>query len=407
MPEKRSASPEKAAGSLFSGFSPRALLGHADALARGIGPRPTGREGEARAAAYVRERMDELSPTVEEERFRAVFDTNAFPLSAGLIHLLATAVYPWTTPTGWVAAGLAFLAAWLLWRAITTADSPFRRFLPRVESRNVVARFASAEAPTRAVVVLSHLDSNRCRFTWCADRVRVNRAGAIGTLSAYALTGALYLIGAASGSAWPYLASLPIAAYGLSALILLLAELRRPYSAGANDNAASVAVNLELARRLSEDPLRKTEVRLAFTGAEEVDHRGIKHLLRTHPELRNADFLVLEGVGAGELRVLAREGLLVRYRPDPELLASAERVAAHHPEWVIAAGEAPLIDEVQTLRRLGCRALCLAGRDPATGTLPHWHTRKDIVENLSGETMARAAAFVWATLRELDRKERS
>ena len=61
-------------------------------------------------------------------------------------------------------------------------------------------------------------------------------------------------------------------------------------------------------------------------------------------------------------------------------------------------------DEVGTLRRTWYRAICVAGRDPATGAMPHWHRAEDTVDSVSGEVMERAAEFVMALLEELDSK---
>jgi hypothetical protein len=60
-------------------------------------------------------------------------------------------------------------------------------------------------------------------------------------------------------------------------------------------------------------------------------------------------------------------------------------------------------DDVRTLRQRGYRAIGIAGRDPRTGILPHWHRPDDTPETVSSETMERAAAIVLALLEEWDR----
>jgi hypothetical protein len=59
-------------------------------------------------------------------------------------------------------------------------------------------------------------------------------------------------------------------------------------------------------------------------------------------------------------------------------------------------------DEVGTLRRKGYRAICIAGRDPETGTLPHWHRPDDTADTVSAEFMGRAADYVLEFLKGLD-----
>lgn len=387
-----------------TGFSSELLLADARALAEKIGPRGTGTQAEAQAAQYVHRRLGKLGCGVDVQRFRAVCDMNWFPISAAIFILMGTLIYPWTGWSKWLAAVFAFCAAPLLWWAITRADSPLWFLLPKVWSQNVLTRFSPKESVKQRVVVLSHLDSNRCRLAWRAGKTKINRNGAIATLFMYALNGGLYFLGAISGFAWPYWASLPGVVFALAMLLILSAEMRRPYSPGANDNAAAVAVNLSLAARLAEEPLGETEVLLAFTGAEEVDHRGLKYLLKRYRELDGAFFLDLEGVGGGELCYLTHQGLLKPYRPDPRLSELAERVATKRPRLGFKPARMLIVDEVQTLRRLGYRALCLAGRDAATGSLPYWHTAADVVENINTDALVRAAEFVWTMVKELDRR---
>ena len=373
------------------------------ALAKEIGPRGTGTVGEKEAAHYVRDRLQHLGLSIEERSFRAVAEMNWFPITAALTSLCGIAFYPLSEWIRFPAALLASLAAPLLWWAIIRADSPFWFLLPRVTSRNVVAHIPPTGKPTQIVVVISHLDSNRCRLVWRAGKARTIKVGSIATLSVYSVIGLFLLLGAASGWSWPYFSSLPGAIYAMATLIVLFAEMRCPYSTGANDNAASVAVNLGLATQLAREPLETTAVWCTFTGAEEVDHRGLKVLLKEYPELREALFIDLEGVGGGDLCYLTQEGILSHYRPDPKLLRFAEEAAKRRSDLNVKPGMMPVVDEVQTLRRLGYRAICLAGRDSQTDSLPYWHTCEDVVEHVSAAALGRTAEFVWEMLHGIDR----
>ena len=59
-------------------------------------------------------------------------------------------------------------------------------------------------------------------------------------------------------------------------------------------------------------------------------------------------------------------------------------------------------DEVTTLRRRGYRAICLAGCDPLTQTLPRWHRSDDTADTVSLEFLQRAAGLVRAVLDDID-----
>lgn len=380
-----------------------AMLAHVQALAGEIGPRGTGAPGEAAAAEYVASRLAELGLPLERQAFRAVASQNAFPMAVNGVALLAFGLYPLGGKIiPWVAAALALATAPMLAQAILHSDSLLRPFLPQVTSRSVITHIEPQEAPQRRVVLLAHLDTNRCRLAWQSSTVRHIQPLTWLTLSILAALGVLYLLGALLGGvmwAW-WLSLLPIA-YVLGTVVTLWRDDRTPFSPGAHDNAASVAVALEIAGRLAARPLQHTQVWLAFTGAEETDHAGLKTLLRQHPALlKEADFIDLEGVGSGELVYLTRQGVCFPYRPDPGLQAIAEQVALSQPELAVHAGQMIMEDEVRTLHSRGCRAICIAGRDPATGALPHWHRSSDTPETISERTMERAARFVLGMLGE-------
>lgn len=381
-------------------------LEHVRVLASEIGPRGTGTAGEAAAADYVAGYLTELGLPVERHEFRAVASQNAFPLAADLVALLAVALYPLgSAPIRWIAVALALAAPLLLWWAITRSDSPLRSLLPHVTSRNVVAQVEPKAAPRQRVLILAHLDTNRCRLAWQSAAVRLLEPLTWLTLVVLIALGLLYLAGALLGSpTWAWWVSLLPAGYILGMVLTLWRDERTPFSPGAHDNASGVAVALEVAAQLAACPLRHTEVWLVFTGAEETDHGGLKTLLRRH-NLRQAFFLDLEGVGGGDIVYLTREGLCWPYYPDPGLLALARRVADRWPDLQVRPASMMVEDEVRTLRSGGYRALCIAGRDPMTGTLPRWHRPDDTADTVSPQALGRAVNFVLALLREIDREE--
>jgi len=392
------------------------LLADVRELADRIGPRGTGTRAERAAADFIAGRLEALGLPVSRREFRATFSQNAFPLASAVLALVAVSVYPLGGAAGrWVAAGLALAAGPLLWRAIRLSTNALRPLLPRVSSGNVVATVEPRRRRARRVVLLAHLDTNRTRLAWRSGAVRWLEPMTWLTLAMLGLLGLLYAIGAVAGSlaqtpggsGWVWPASLLPAAYALGMLVTLLRDERTPFSPGAHDNAASVAVALETARGLARRPLETTEVQLAFTGAEETDHAGLYALLRDDPEaLREAAFIGLEGLGSGRLVYLTRQGLCDHVRPDPGLLAVVETVAARRPDLMAEPREMTEEDEVTTLIRRGHRAICLAGCDPLTETLPRWHRSDDTADSVSLEFLQRAAGFVRAVLDELDGAER-
>jgi hypothetical protein len=383
------------------------MLNDVRALADEIGPRGTGTPGEAAAADFVADRLWALGLQVERESFRAVTSQNAFPLAIDLVALLAVVVYSFGGTVGrWIGAGLALSTAPLLWQTIRTSNSPLRPVLPQVTSRNVIARIGPQGEIRQHVVLLAHLDTNRCRIAWQSSAVRFVEPLTLVTLATLAALGLLYLAGALlGGPRWVWWVSLLPVAYIVGTVVTLWKDERTPYTPGAHDNAASVAVTLEVGHRLAAQPLDHTQVWLAFTGAEETDHAGLYALLRQNSTvLREAVFIGLEGLGSGDLVYLTRQGVCAHYTPDVELRALAAGIAAQRPELDVQAAQMTGEDEVGTLRRRGYRAICIAGRDPVSGTLPHWHRPDDTADTVSGEFMERAADLVTALLEDMDRQ---
>jgi hypothetical protein len=382
-------------------------LAHVQALAGEIGPRGTGTPGEEAAAEYVARCLAAMRLPVERQAFRAVGSQNAFPLAIDLVALLAVAIYAvGGGPGRWIAAGLALSTAPLLWQTIRTSGGPLRPLLARVTSRNVVARIEPQGEVRERVVLLAHLDTNRCRMAWQSSAVRALEPLTYLTLAMLASLGGFYLAGALLGGAgWLWWVSLLPAAYVAGTVVTLVRDDRTAYTCGAHDNAASAAVALEIAARLAAQPPVATQVWLAFTGAEETDHAGLYALLhRYQSDLRQAAFIGLEGLGSGDLVYLTRQGVCAHYRPDAGLLALAEHVANLCPDLGARAAQMTGEDEVGTLRRFGYRAICIAGRDPATGTLPHWHRADDTADTVSDRFLERAADFVMALLQEIDKQ---
>src|SRR3990170_1952188 len=213
------------------------LLEDVRVLAGEIGARGTGTDGEAAAADYVARRLSDLGLPAEQHAFRAVGSQNSFPLAIDLLVLFAVALYPLGgAATRWVAAMLALSAAPLLWQTI----------------RNVETRVSPKRETRKRAVILAHIDTNRCRLIWQSTRVASIEPMTWLTLGVLALPGLLYLVGALlGGPAWLWGLSLLPAAYVVGMVVTLWRDDRTPFSPGAHDNAASVAVALEVATRLA------------------------------------------------------------------------------------------------------------------------------------------------------------
>jgi len=170
------------------------MLSDVHTLAGEIGPRGAGSAGEKAAADFVAARLSRLGLAVQQQTFRAVSSQNVFPLAVDLIPLLAVAIYPLSgATTRWLAAALALTTAPLLYHAIIHSDSPLRPLLPQVTSRNVVVRLDPRGEIRQDVVVLAHLDTNRCRLAWQSSLAQSLEPLTFLTLAMLAFLGVLYV----------------------------------------------------------------------------------------------------------------------------------------------------------------------------------------------------------------------
>jgi hypothetical protein len=170
---------------------------------------------------------------------------------------------------------------------------------------------------------------------------------------------------------------------------------------GANDNLTAVAVLLELARLLQEEPVRGVRVLLVSTGSEESFMEGMRAWVRRHgPSLDPARtrVVVLEALGSPELILLEGEGMIWMTDYDPgvrDLLAAAAGEAGVPLRRGLRLGFAT--DALSALRA-GLRAATLASCDEYK--MPsNYHSQADVPRNVDFGTVAAATTVARAAIR--------
>jgi hypothetical protein len=383
-----------------------ALMAHVRKLAEEIGPRPAGHPAEMRARQYLRQVLSTLGyDEIETLPFPAP-DTWGYALCNPLALTLASNLLGMRSRVGRLLGGaIALASAYTLWRSTCVDKQPLAVLSPRRQSATLIVRVPPTEESRRTLVFLAHTDSNKHRPSFSPQLKKYLLGLTTAGLASIVSNGAAQIIEGLSGSKgarkfrraslWAVVASLLIALY----------DETGPYVPGASDNASAVACVLGLAAQLKQQPLRHTEVWLAFTGAEESGCLGAHALLDAYGDpLRDAWFLDFEMVGTADIAYVTRHtgfSLLSAYRPDTESLAWAERTSRQHPDMGVCGREMVIGEEVGALRVRGYRGVCLAGFGP-DGWLQNWHQTSDNVENLVPAGLEKASRFAWAMLQDLD-----
>lgn len=296
-----------------------------------------------------------------------------------------------------------------------------RRFFFRRASQNVFSPGRRPRAPAR-LILSAHVDVARTGYLF-SDRMRrrerlvparLRVALAPSRLMFWSLAALLPILGARMAgldAGWLSALQLPPTMVLVVAVFLLVDIQLSDAVPGANDNAASVALALSLARELDAAPPEHLDVRVLLTGGGECGMQGMRSFLRAHRgELDPAStyFLVLEHPAAEALHYLTAEGLAVTYRHDARLAELCEAIAAAGTDRGGALGARPARLAVATdalpLTLAGYPAIALIGL--GTDGLPPatHHTPDDTPERVDTGTLERAERFALELVRQIDRE---
>lgn len=398
-------------------LSGRTLFGYVDDLAGQIGPRPPGGAGDAAARALIYQRLLEagISPGWIEELTFSTWDTWGWTLLAPVFATLLGSVCGELAPrrlrrVGKLAgAGLGLLSVFHLWQSGQAKQDVFAPFYPHRPSGSLLVRIPPSGEVLRRAMLVGHIDTNKVRSTFQPMVKGMIRGIMAPGILFPCLAGVAQLIEAVAGESKIGRAARQAGRAGTlgaaAMLPVVLNDERHGFVPGANDNAGAVACLLGIGAFLRAAPLQHTEVWLAFSGAEEIGHLGLKQILDFYgSDLRQATCIDFELVGTGRIIYVTRSdhfSLPVSYAPDLHSLALAQETARRHPELRVTGRPVTITDEVATLRNRGYRAIGLVGIGP-DGWPANWHQATDVVENIEPDSLETAAKFALAMLETLD-----
>jgi hypothetical protein len=303
-------------------------------------------------------------------------------------------------------------AAAAIWDDVSGRRLWFRRaVLPHRTTWNVVAETGDREAE-RTVVLIAHHDAAHSGLVFHPAIPRIGMRLAPG-LHERATKSAPIMYSVIAG---PVLAALSgllggrhlrRAAVQLCAgTTLAMADIgNRQVVPGANDNLTAVAALVAVARALQERPVSGVRVILLSTGSEESFMEGMQGFGRRHfrdlPR-ETTDFVCLECVGSPQLCVVEGEGMLV-VDDYPEEARDALARAGETAGVPLRRGLRLVVaSDALIALRAGYRSSLLGGVDD-TKFPSNYHWPSDVPENLTWESIERAAAVSEAYVRNAAR----
>jgi Peptidase family M28 len=356
--------------------------------------RPSASAGERRAAEWIRAEMASHGVAAQIEEESAV---GSMPLPLGLLSALGVVAGLGGRRT----APLGLLAAAGIVDDVSGGPHLFRRLLKHRTTWNVTGTAGDPDAE-ETLVLVAHHDAANGGLIYRPELTRLVADTFPGWYARQTTSPQMLRLVAAGPvlAAIPRLRKLGIAISAASALAFFDIGTRTVVP-GANDNLTAVAVLLELARRLREEPVRGVRVLLVSTGSEESFMEGMRGWVRRHgPELDPARtrVVVLETLGSPELILLEGEGMIWMNDYDAgvrDLVAGAAEEAGVPLRRGLRLGFAT--DALSALRG-GLRAATLASCDeykmPA-----NYHSQRDIPRNVDFETVAAATRVAETAIR--------
>jgi len=377
-------------------------------LAREIGPRAPGSNGERSAARFVEKEVRSLGLEPEVQSFRAPTTTAWSELLVHAIPLLGVAVFPLNSHASFVLVFPGFLFFLLEYYG----RSPFIWMQAHRRSENVISRLKPAREERRKLVVIAHLDTPRTAFyrgpafLWMirsAFLLDFACMAALFMLSAVAYAG--FLLSMESETLdFIWYVSLIISIVPALAFIALLAKALGSSTPGGNDNASGVAVLLELVRTYHRRQPLFTELWLVWTGGADASGAGVKRLLRRYRrELRGAYFVVMDGVGRGFPVCYRREGRLVPFRANRRLIGVVKSVNDTHAHYGAGFRRNNLyLGEGFQLISRGRRAITVSSRDESRYPR-YWRCVRDDYDNIDVRSLRLSLDLMIAFIDSIDR----
>jgi hypothetical protein len=394
---------------LISNFAARALS-HAQSLART--PRGSATLAEKQAADYVQDQLESLGiKDVHQEFFSGERSLWLFFALVFGLALVGHAAY-WLLrgslgylPATAIAILVFSFSGYMALIRFSLRGYPLSGTLPHGPSQNVIARLVPPGEAQRRLVLMAHLDSHRAVF-WFANDFIVRIFVPISITATFGIFLAIPVYALAAITHWQVLGWLGLFLaffHFLGWFTGVTADLGR-YSPGANDNAASVGTVLGLAERLSGQPLRNTEVWLAFTGCEETNAGGTLTLIEKHgSELRDALFVDFEMVGIGDrISYVREEGNISRLTIPQEVETLVMQVGQPyglHPVQTPLVGAST---ECSILLKHGFKAVCFIAHRSDSTVMPEWHRLTDVPSHLQESALERVHALAWDLLQRFD-----
>ncbi len=385
------------------------MLQHIAYLSQTIGGRGSCTPQEKEACQYTQAVMQELGLTaVNLESFQANRSTYlpfALAFGAALLGALVALFIPGQVSFV-VAVVLNALGAAGMLAETDLSINWMQWLLPKSASQNAVGVCKAHGDIKKQVVLCAHVDTHRTPVFYSSASWHKAFSLLVQLALASMVSGAiLFILMAFSAWGWLQWLAVLIASVEMLAFLLCLHADFTPFSPGANDNATGVAVCLEIANHLKNNPLNHTCIHFTFTGCEEVGAHGMQAFLNQHKDMLDKEtiYIIFDEVGLGAIKYLTRDGLVFQHPTHPQALTLARQAASTLPDLPIQEGAGLAYTDalVATQRGLVALTICTLP-EPGSQESSHWHQMTDTIEHVDPTCLENVFQFTLVLLNTID-----
>ena len=364
-------------------------------------PRYPGTDGDARAIAWVEEKMRAVGLETTLEWFtydiRPAQRALRIVMVAGALLVAASGFLTPRSPIG----GLSVLVLALAPSVVFLAWAPWLEKLYRREGGTRTANVIGtrrAESARMTLMLMAHHDSKSQSLSF-PFRMGFTITALIGAVVLATVAVTALVCGRIVGPPW----LAPVAGGATALAALALSTMRSgDRSPGAVDNAGSVAIALSVAKRLISGLADDVELVTLSTGAEEDHMVGAMRWLDAHADSiqRPVFCLNFDGAGApGRAVLIERYGFGRLFSADMSAAArrAAGRLGIRPRAIVMLPGMG--IDAIPFAHR-GIPCLTLASGSLGKATMSV-HSANDTADHLDPDTLAQIADLAFETMMEL------
>jgi Zn-dependent M28 family amino/carboxypeptidase len=161
-----------------------------------------------------------------------------------------------------------------------------------------------------------------------------------------------------------------------------------------------VGITLSIAERIRQEPLSHTTVNIVLTDCEETGAYGSIAYLDRHAVTLGSEaiYIILDEVGAGHLKIVTEDGLILKHKTHPRALQLARQAAEGLARRMVESSGSVYTDAVPATKR-GLIALTISNTGSAGS---HWHQMSDLIAFIDMRSLQDACTFTWNILQAVD-----